>query len=279
MRLVASTLCAAVLAAYASGCARLPAAAPASPPRAEAALAVAPKLPAAPTVRLDMEIGAGLDPSLLEPAGPPGPAAPPELDPLAVLKSFTGGLVNVGEFARESEPAGYGTQLLPRDTNLEAQHDAELWAPDAKQMYIAAGFWRTPYLGITKHVFYSELRDQKYIVYFKVFKGIVLRRVLPAGPDYKTAVNIMRAAQDVYSYDLIAAHDRARLAAYRPNHLITVGVLIHPLVIGPCWVFLDNPDDQRPQIAIRAKDGMIFKEGDLPFEAIKVLVQKSDDPI
>lgn len=317
MRFLALPFCAALLAAQISGCARLPAAVGSTPRQPVREAAFPPSRPAIADAGLSSSrpwIGVDLVPGgeptepsansqpparqggLAEPnarsigpdPGLPGSTVQPlesgpdpvfEPNPLGILRSLSGGLVSVGEFGRESEPAGFAAQLLPRDTNLAAQHDAELWAPDAKQMYIAAGFWRTPYLGITKHVFYSPLRDQKYIVYYRVLKGIVRRRVVPAGPDYKTAADILRGAQDVYSYDLVAAHDRARQAAYRPDHPVTVGVLIHPMVIGPCWVFLNNPDDQEPRIAIRARDGMIFREGDLAFEAIKLLVRKSDDPI
>ncbi|MBM3274792.1 MAG: hypothetical protein FJZ00_06545, partial [Candidatus Sericytochromatia bacterium] len=48
-------------------------------------------------------------------------------------------------------------------------------------------------------------------------------------------------------------------------------------VLGPCWVFLDNPREQEPQIAVQARNGQIWREGDLPFDAIKVLVTPSDD--
>ncbi len=288
MRLLRLTGCAALAAALAAGCAKPPAATghgPPSPARPESNAAV----------HLDLRLEQ--PPAKLTQGAPAGPAAPeapgadpafdsapdPGFDPafdlggLDVLRSLAGGLVSVAEFAHEQEPAGYGAQILPTDTNLNAQHDAELWAPDAKQMYIAAGFWRSPTFGLTKHVFYSTLRDEKYILYYRLFKGIVQRRIRKAGPDYKTAVNIMRAAQDVHSFDLIRAHQRAKVSAYRPTGPITVGVLIDPMLIGPCWVFLDNPEDQRPQIAVRAKDGTIFREGNLAFEAIKILVQKSDD--
>ncbi len=275
MRAFFPRLGASVLLALSLGCARTPGiagteagairteagATPAANPRVGAASVPA----SAPAYALDLKIGTAPVPATPQPTG---------LEPILALG---GGLVDVQDWASETEPTGYGTQLVPADTNLEAQHDAELWAPDAKQMYVAAGFWRTPFFGLTKHVFYSPSRDQKYILYFKLFKGIVKRKIVKASPQYQLAYKIMRGAQDAWSYDLRAAHKRARDAYYRPTGSITVGVLIHPLVIGPCWVFLDNPEDQRPVLAVRARDGGTYREGDLPFEAIKVLVTRSED--
>ncbi|MBM3269678.1 MAG: hypothetical protein FJZ01_18765 [Candidatus Sericytochromatia bacterium] len=283
MRAILPRLGVCAMLALATGCGRPDAPGPAvpaaaAPARTAAAPAYALELPmTAPAVR---PAGSARDLPHDRPEAFPDSAASlpaPRAPGLDALFSLQGGLVDVRDMASEPEPPEYGAQLVPVDTNLEAQHDAELWAPDAKQMYVAAGFWKTPLLGMTKHVFYSPSRDQKYILYFKLFKGIVKRKIVKASPRYKVAYDILRGAQDAWSYDLRRAHKVARDAYYRPTGSITVGVLVHPLVLGPCWVFLDNAEDQRPVIAVRASDGGVYRQGDLPFEAIKIIVTRSED--
>lgn len=263
-----------ILLALSSACASVPGAGravPAAVPASELGFEVAAKDFTPAAVSLDLTLDRATRAGA---ADTPAPAfRKTGLEPLLAL----GGLVDVSDFAAEREPAGYQAQLVPADTNLEAQREAELWAPDSKQMYIAAGFWRSPLFGLTKHVYYSPSRDQKYILYFKLFKGIVSRRIRRASPHYKVAYDLLNGAQDVWSYDLPAALKVARGMYYRPAGSITVGVLIAPILIGPCWVFLDNPEDQKPVLAVRARDGGTYREGDLPFEAIKVLVQRSED--
>jgi hypothetical protein len=207
--------------------------------------------------------------------------APPDQQPLALLSppqtdldQIPRGLINVSGLEHDEQASPYQVQLYARQTQLQAQAEAERWASDAKQFYVGIGFWKTPWLGAIKHAYYSPSKDQLFILFFKLFKGIMYKEVTK-DPQFALGNRVLAGAQDAWAVGLDRAYDKVRNAGYKPKGgAFSIGVLVHPIVIGPVWVFIDNPENQNPLLAIHARDGRTIGPGDIEMGFIKQIFEK-----
>lgn len=201
----------------------------------------------APPSRGDSPIGFDLAP-FLEAAGTVGP-----FDPL--------------------EDVGYGAQLLPIDTQLKADTRARDWASDAKQVYLGWGFWKSTLLAQTQHVYYSPAKKKKLKITFKLvsWKHETSEEL---APKFGLANKLLKGTADVHSWNGKRSHQRARSSGYTPTGRNEVGVLIHPIVIGPLWVWLDNEDHQYPLMAVKAHSGEVVRDG-LEMAAIRYMFSQN----
>ncbi|MBM3267389.1 MAG: hypothetical protein FJZ01_07055 [Candidatus Sericytochromatia bacterium] len=156
--------------------------------------------------------------------------------------------------------SGYGTQLMPNDTQFKADVIAREWSDDSKQVYIGWGFLKTTLLAQTQHFYYSPRKKKKLIITFKLisWKHTVAEE---DAPKFDLANKILKGAADVHSWNGRQAHSQAKRSGYTPAGKNEVGVLIHPLVLGPLWVWLDNEDHQYPLMAVKAHSGAVIRDG------------------
>lgn len=167
----------------------------------------------------------------------------------------------IGGFSKLTEKdMGYHTQLMPGTTQFQADMMAKQWSEDAKQVYVGWGFWKTSLLAQTQHYYYSDSKKKKYIITFKLVTWKKSTKEEDA-PNFGLANKILKGAYDIHNYDGNQAHSRAKMGGYKPAGRNDVGVLIHPLVLGPLWVWMDDEDKQYPMVAIKANSGEIIKDG------------------
>jgi hypothetical protein len=170
------------------------------------------------------------------------------------------GLIKKFDVLKEEDLKGYKAQLMPMDTQIRADNTARAWAKDAKQVYIGWGFWKTPMLGQNQHFYYSPSKKKKLIITYKLVTWKSEQKEEDA-PNFDLAYKILKGAADAYNYNGTRAHSRAKQAGYTPTGRNEVGVLIHPIVLGPQWVFLDNEDHQYPLVAVDAHSGEPYRDG------------------
>ncbi|MBI6546433.1 MAG: hypothetical protein HY692_06535 [Cyanobacteria bacterium NC_groundwater_1444_Ag_S-0.65um_54_12] len=160
----------------------------------------------------------------------------------------------------ETQPPGYYVQLVPGDTQAKADDIANRWAPDAKQVYLAWGFWKISMLAQTQHFYYSPGKKKKLIVTFRLvsWQQTVKEENSPA---LDLGNKILKGVADVQSLTARSAHQRAKAHGYVPVGANDIGVLIHPLAIGPVWVWLDNEHHHYPLLAVEADSGNVIRNG------------------
>lgn len=187
------------------------------------------------------------------------------------MKPFQEAAGLIGRFATFTE-TGYSSQLLPGDTQFKADQIARNWAVDGKQVYIGWGFWKTTMLAQTQHFYYSPSKKKKLIITFKLtsWKHQVTEE---DAPKFDLANKVLKGAADVYNWNGRLAHSEAKKHGYTPSGRNEVGVLIHPLVLGPLWVWLDNEEHQYPLMAVKAHSGAVIRDG-LEMMAIRYMFQQ-----
>lgn len=189
------------------------------------------------------------------------------------MKPFKDATGLIGRFATFTDQnVNYSTQLIPGDTQFKADQIAKKWADDSKQVYIGWGFWKSTLLAQTQHFYYSPSKKKKYIITFKLtsFKHTTAEE---DAPKFDLANKVLKGAADIHSWNGRLAHSQAKKSGYTPGGRNEVGVLIHPLVLGPMWVWLDNEDHQYPLMAVKAHSGAVVRDG-LEMMAIRYMFQQ-----
>lgn len=181
-----------------------------------------------------------------------------------------GGLLEGFEGLDEA-PAAYTTQLLPEDTQLQAEQIAHQWADDARQLYIGWGFWKIHWLGKVRHVYYSARLKRELRLEYSFLK-CKLAATECAAPDLDQAFLVLRDAYDDRAFTATRAYRRARDAGYRPTKNVTAS-LLHLALLGPVWVFLDDAT-MNPTYLVRADSGEVLTDGPLMI-AVRYLVNRS----
>ncbi len=190
----------------------------------------------------------------LERESEPGLANAPKFD----IKPFQDAIGTVAGFTPFN--GGYGTQLMPNDTQFKADVIARDWANDSKQVYVGWGFLKTTLLAQTQHFYYSPSKKKKLIITFKLISWKHTTAEEDA-PKFDLANKILKGAVDIHSWNGRQAHSKAKSSGYTPTGKNEVGVLIHPLILGPLWVWLDNEDHQYPLLAVKAHNGAVIRDG------------------
>ncbi len=177
------------------------------------------------------------------------------------MKPFQDATGLIGGFTALTEKdVSYATQLVPGATQFKADQIARKWSDDAKQVYIGWGFWKSTLLAQTQHFYYSPSKKKKLVITFKLISWKYTTTEEDA-PNFGLANKVLKGAADIHSWDGRLAHSKARQSGYTPSGKNEVGVLIHPLVLGPMWVWLDNEDRQYPLMAVKAHSGAVVRDG------------------
>lgn len=196
-----------------------------------------------------------------------GDVAPTGFD----MKPFQDATGLIGRFATFTE-TNYSSQLLPGDTQFKADQIARKWADDGKQVYIGWGFWKSTMLAQTQHFYYSPKKKKKLIITFKLTSWKHSTEEEDA-PKFDLANKVLKGAADIHSWNGRLAHSQAKKSGYTPSGRNEVGVLIHPIVLGPLWVWLDNENRQYPLMAVKAHSGAVIRDG-LEMMAIRYMFQQ-----
>lgn len=164
---------------------------------------------------------------------------------------------------------GFSVQAMPEKTQGKADNEAFKWAADARQIYVGWGFsgrWAPlSSFGQSRHVYYSITKKRLLYVDYSFLHFTRARWesddiILKIGGKYLTW--ILTEPRGRYPYNGREAFNEAARWGYvyenRPRAIIK-GIAIHPILIGPKWVFFDASD--RPSMTVDAADGEVRWDG------------------
>lgn len=208
------------------------------------------------------------------PAAPADPDLARQAVPPAQVDAFRaigarGGFVD-GFSGLDEAPEGYSVQLLPENTQLEAERLAHAWADDARQVYVGWGFWKVHVLGKTRHVYYSHSKRQTFTVEYSFLKSRRTATVCHTD-TMEQAFLVLRDAYDNGGTTASAAYRRAQQAGYRPHKYVTAS-LMHLVLVGPVWIFLDDLT-MEPTHVVVANGGEVLTDGPL-MAGVRYLIRR-----
>ncbi|HEY9856440.1 MAG TPA: hypothetical protein V6D05_11925 [Stenomitos sp.] len=182
-----------------------------------------------------------------------------------------GGVVKGLTGLAPDEAPGQTIQIVPEDTQDNAQELAHAWQPDARQVYVGWGFWGISLLGKVRHVYYSPKTNRQLRLEYSFTKGRLERHECD-GTDFKDAFLVLRDAYDMHPWQARDAYARAKRAGYRPGKYVTA-TLLHLVGFGPQWVFIEDTS-WRPTVVVDADTGDVTTSGPLMW-AVTYLVNRA----
>lgn len=196
--------------------------------------------------------------------------AAPELpwDALRAIGASGGVVRGVASLAPDADAT---VQLVPEQTQDDAQQLARAWQPDARQVYVGWGFWGISLLGKVRHVYYSPKTNRQLRLEYSFTRGRLERHECD-GTDFKDAFMVLRDAYDMHPWQAREAYARARRAGYRPGKYVTA-TLLHLVGFGPQWVFIEDRS-WRPTVVVNANNGDVTTSGPLMW-AVSYLVNRA----
>ncbi len=205
--------------------------------------------------------------------GPMAPKTSPSI--LELASSLKAGLVNdLPAMASQLTAPSYQLQVIPRNSQENADRIAKDWAADARQVYVIWAYWKLPALSITRHAYYSPSKGKALKVEFTLASFVSKTFEEPAD-GFEQAFLILNEPQDRHAHGVKDAHAIARRAGYVPSKF-GAAVLLDIKTFGPMWVFADMPSktEGQPVMAVNAESGMVTQGGEVMMLA-KILFKRA----